>query len=50
MTPHLLEVRQVASSGGPGGPCQPHTVQQLTRLKEKEKERTGGGETKEFRK
>lgn len=29
-TVHPLEGGQVAASSGPGGPCQPHTVQQLT--------------------
>ena len=51
MTLHPLEGGQVAATGGPGGRCQPHTVRQLTREKEKEREGGGsGGETKETRK
>ncbi|TNN85683.1 hypothetical protein EYF80_003930 [Liparis tanakae] len=39
VTLHPLEGGQVAATAGPGGPCQPHTVQQLTREKENERER-----------
>lgn len=51
MTLHPLEGGQVAATGGPGGPCQPHTVQQLTRKKEKESagERVGGVEGRQKR-
>lgn len=52
MTLHPLEGGQVAATGGPGGPCQPHTVQQLTGEKEKEKEgrQSGGQKRSENRK
>lgn len=40
----------MATTGGPGGSCQPHTVQQLTREKERGGGRRGsGGETKGLR-
>lgn len=35
MTVHPLEGGQVAATSGPGGPCQPHTVQQLTEERKK---------------
>lgn len=49
MTVHPLEGGQVAAAGGPGGPCQPHTVQQLTGEKERggERERVGRVEGKQ---
>lgn len=37
----------MAATGGPGGSCQPHTVQQLTRAKEKESERAGSAERRQ---
>lgn len=48
VTLHLLESGQVAAAGGPRGPCQPHTVRQLTTEKGKDRKRAGrvqGGDT-----
>lgn len=51
MTVHPLEGGQVAATSGPGGPCQPHTVQQLTEERKKKGGRgwQSGGETKGIR-
>lgn len=49
MTLHPLEGGQVAATGGPGGPCQPHTVKQLTTEKEKGRARAGGVEGRQRR-
>lgn len=38
VTVHPLEGGQVAATSGPGGPCQPHRVRQLT----EERKKTGG--------
>lgn len=39
----------MAATGGPGGPCQPHTVKQLTTEKEKGRVRAGGVEGRQRR-